>query len=652
MRILSTRTRWVVALLCSLIVFFGLSPATAQSGDPDQAPVGSAALAVSPQGLISQSSTGQRVDIQGASGGSVSADGAQVAFESASDALDTSRGDSEGNGFTDVFVRDRDDQITIHASRAITGLDADGHSFGARMSGNGRYVAFTSLATDLIRNDRNEVADAFIHDLETGITRLVSIADRGIQLDVASRLLDVSDTGRHVLIAVQTDSEDSVLLRVVDWVDETVADIGEADGQVGGADGPSASLSGDGGTVAFRSSEQLSDEDTDTESDIYLTTTADADLIELVSGSAEIGVDVLLAADSDVLFYVEDDPVAGWSLLRLDRSTDESEIVTLGEDGTAVSGLDASLKFGANRDGTSVVWSTDVSISDDLNGQPDVFKRNLVEEVTHRVSLERHGFELSGASLLTATMRAVSDDALVVAFTSTSNELVPNDTNRAADVFVATPASTCDDQFITVFTAAGELPTERDDVILGSNRNDRIDAGGGDDIICGGDGQDIIFGGEGNDRIFGELGDDIIEGGEGRDFIDGGVGADKLYGDEDRDELIGGRGGDLLEGGGGRDRLLGGSGADRVLGERGADFLDGGSGNDELFGGASNDKVLGRGGDDLLRGGGGRDTLRAGRGADELDGGDGKDSVDGGSGSDTCQFDERSPNETVTNCEQ
>lgn len=76
------------------------------------------------------------------------------------------------------------------------------------------------------------------------------------------------------------------------------------------------------------------------------------------------------------------------------------------------------------------------------------------------------------------------------------------------------------------------------DVIVGSDRADRIDGGAGNDLIFGLDGNDVIAGGAGNDVILGGAGNDRIDGGSGNDL------------------LIGGPGFDLLDGGPGFDLLL------------------------------------------------------------------------------------------------
>jgi Tol biopolymer transport system component len=104
---------------------------------------------------------------------SISADGRFVAFSS--EATDLVPNDL--NGVADVFVRDRVLGTTERVSVALAaGAEADGRSFHSALSGDGRYVAFTSAATNLTNNpDFNGGLDVFVHDRTTHTTRLVSI---------------------------------------------------------------------------------------------------------------------------------------------------------------------------------------------------------------------------------------------------------------------------------------------------------------------------------------------------------------------------------------------------------------------------------------------------------------------------------------------
>jgi Tol biopolymer transport system component len=100
----------------------------------------------------------------------VSADAMVVAFRS--EASDLIAGDD--NGRWDIFVRDRAAATTTRISVASDGTQADHHSSEASISDDGRFVAFRSLATNLVPGDTNGRADIFVHDRATGQTVRVS----------------------------------------------------------------------------------------------------------------------------------------------------------------------------------------------------------------------------------------------------------------------------------------------------------------------------------------------------------------------------------------------------------------------------------------------------------------------------------------------
>jgi Ca2+-binding RTX toxin-like protein len=107
-----------------------------------------------------------------------------------------------------------------------------------------------------------------------------------------------------------------------------------------------------------------------------------------------------------------------------------------------------------------------------------------------------------------------------------------------------------------VGTPTGPTDPLYDDIILGSEQDDTIDAGLGDDIVCAGGGDDVIDGGAGNDKLYGQAGNDVINGNDGNDSI---------VGSKDDDVLFGGNGNDSLNGGAGNDRCIGGDGSDSHL---------------------------------------------------------------------------------------
>lgn len=132
---------------------------------------------------------------------SISADGRYVAFDSLADGLVP--GDT--NGKRDVFVRDVDLGTTRLVSSGTSG-PATGASRTPSLSADGRYVAFVSSASNLIRRDRNRVADAFVRDLTANRTRRVSVDAGGRPGRLGVRDAMLSGSGRFITFTVDGDS--------------------------------------------------------------------------------------------------------------------------------------------------------------------------------------------------------------------------------------------------------------------------------------------------------------------------------------------------------------------------------------------------------------------------------------------------------------
>ncbi len=99
----------------------------------------------------------------GAGNGSMSADGRFVAFFSYATNLVAVDGDA-----ADIFVRDRSSGTTERVSVDTAGGEPDGHSFDSRITADGRFVAFFSVATNLVPADTNASADIFLRDRGPG----------------------------------------------------------------------------------------------------------------------------------------------------------------------------------------------------------------------------------------------------------------------------------------------------------------------------------------------------------------------------------------------------------------------------------------------------------------------------------------------------
>jgi predicted RNA-binding protein with TRAM domain len=127
-------------------------------------------------------------------GVAISADGRYVAFSS--NAADLVPGDT--NGTRDVFVHDRQSGETRRVSVSSTGAQANGDSDSVAISADGRYIGFSSDASNLVASDTNKAGDVFVYDRVSGGTELVSVSSAGAQADDSSFSPTMSADGRYV----------------------------------------------------------------------------------------------------------------------------------------------------------------------------------------------------------------------------------------------------------------------------------------------------------------------------------------------------------------------------------------------------------------------------------------------------------------------
>jgi Tol biopolymer transport system component len=107
----------------------------------------------------------------------VSAGGRYVVFTS--DASNLVAGDT--NGYQDVYLRDLVARTTQRVSLTARGGQAHDHAFGCGVSAEGRDVAFESGTAGFVAGDTNGVSDVFVHDRRRGKTERVSVSSGGVQ---------------------------------------------------------------------------------------------------------------------------------------------------------------------------------------------------------------------------------------------------------------------------------------------------------------------------------------------------------------------------------------------------------------------------------------------------------------------------------------
>ena len=320
----------------------------------------------------------------------ISAGGRFVAFES----LASNLVDGDTNGALDVFVHDRQTRRTTRVSLADGGAEGNSASGVPCLSEGGRFVAFESLASNLVPGDSNESTDVFVHDRQTGKTTRVSTDSRGRQADGPSAGSSVDGRGRYVAF-------ESLASNLVDGDTNRVSDIFVHDRQTGKttrvsvdsrdrqANGGSAapSLSADGRFVGFGS---------------YAS--------NLVDGDTNQHIDVFIH----------------------DRQTGKTIRVSVDSQGRQANGSSGVPAVSA--DGRWVAFHSFASnlVDGDTNRSLDIFVNDRETGSTTRTSLTGRGLETNGPS----RDSSVSGDGRFVAFESEASNLVARDDNGTVDVFV------------------------------------------------------------------------------------------------------------------------------------------------------------------------------------------------------------------------
>jgi Tol biopolymer transport system component len=425
---------------------------------------------------VSVDSAGNQTN-DGSSAPAVSADGRYVAFRSYADNLVP--GDT--NNSVDVFVHDRLTSTTQRVSVDSAGNQGNDDSYAPAISDDGRYVAFSSYASNLVEGDSNNCEDVFVHDRQTGATERVSVDSAGKQGDDDSGTggsssgfagrVDISADGRYVAFGswasnlVQGDTNGWIDVFVHDRqarVTERVSVDSAGEEKHYGGDNPA--ISGDGRYVAFQRWEPHEGGPTSRD-DIFVhdRQTGATELVSVDSAGSEgdtSSTDPAISADGRyVAFYsyarnlVPGDTNGRADVFVHDRQTGATTRVSVdsagneGNDGSGTAGVDISA------DGRYVAFQSRASnlVSGDTNtclqytvpgACSDIFVHDrdtdadgIFDEpdaiATERVSVDSAGNQGNGDSYTLA----MSADARYVAFYSYADNLVPGDTNAFADVF-------------------------------------------------------------------------------------------------------------------------------------------------------------------------------------------------------------------------
>lgn len=320
----------------------------------------------------------------------ISPDGRFVVFSSVATNLVT--GDT--NGRWDTFVRDRvagtTERVSIHSS----GVEGNGDSFEGSITPDGRYVAFRSGATNLVTGDANGADDIFVRDRLSGTTEIVSVDSSELQVNLASFLPSLSSNGRYV--AFETAANNLVPGDIGGWSDIFVRD------------------------RVLGTTERVSVDSSRAEADSN-------------SYAASISADGrFVAFESVATNLVAGDTNGTRDVFVRDRPSGTTERVSVDSSGTEgnFGGELASI----SSDGRCVAFESQASnlVAGDTNGTGDIFVRDRLQATTERVSTDSAGMQVNGRSRYCS----ISSDGRFVAFQSAATNLVAGDTNGVRDVFV------------------------------------------------------------------------------------------------------------------------------------------------------------------------------------------------------------------------
>ena len=412
--------------------------------------------------LVSLSSAGVQGD-QDSEAPSISSDGRFVAFASFAENLVP--GDT--NLTADIFVRDRLLGTTERVSVSSRGTEGDDTSGilnlmgGPSISADGRFVAFSSMATNLVAGDRNNNPDVFVHDRATGETTRVSVATGGAEANAGGVAPSIGADGRFVAFESFADNlvPDGNFTGDV-FVHDRQTGVTERISQApDGSDANSSSftpmLNADGRYVYFTSfaSNLVPSDPDDSAVDAYLfdrqTGTTEAITsqrsTQIVHHSSAGGISgdgrYVTFTTSDTSFLAVDGNGAFEDAWRVDRVTGQYLLVGVNDAG--VQGDRGTFAGDISDDGRFVVMT---SQSDNLGGgtanlgRSDVFVRDVVAGTTRLVSAANDGSDGDGES----GAPAMTPTGSVIAFHSRSSNFVPeNQSFFANDVFVrdARPAA-------------------------------------------------------------------------------------------------------------------------------------------------------------------------------------------------------------------
>lgn len=342
---------------------------------------------------------------------------------------------------------------TVRVSISSENIQGDQYAWKPKISSNGRYIVFESEATTLVENDENGYGDIFVFDTETQTTQLVSVNSEGEQVNYHAEYPAISGNGRFIaFVSRATNLGETVSgtyyhIYVHDMVSGETKLISESsDGTLANAISHYPSLSFDGNLIVFQSTAtNLISEGTDGTKHVYIHNleTGETSLISLNSDNIPANHEAeypsissdgrYVSFSSDATNLVENDNNDVADIYVRDLLEETTVRVSVASNGWE--GNDHSYSFSAiSENGIYVAFQSSANnlVDYDTNDSVDIFVHNLITKETERVSINSLGDE----AIENCIFPSISNDGRFVSFQSYSWNLVSGDNNSSIDVFI------------------------------------------------------------------------------------------------------------------------------------------------------------------------------------------------------------------------
>jgi Tol biopolymer transport system component len=341
---------------------------------------------------VSVSSAGQQADA-GCYGPAISGDGRFVTFDSEAATLVA----NDRNACSDVFVHDRQTGQTTRISHPGGGREGNAGSYMPAISADGRWIAFDSDADNLVAGDTNDCADVFLYDRQTEALARLSVSSTGTEGNSSSWSAAISGDGQWIAFESVADNLvvgdanlciDLFLHARVSGATTRVSV--SSTGQEADGDSWHPSLSADGRFLAFESgATALVPGDTNKSEDIFVRDRLTAAVTRVSLSSAGTEADnssyaPMISAEGRFVIFeslaanlVEGDTNVLADIFLHDRQAGTIQRMTAAPD-TGES-LAESWDAAVNADATVIAFvsAADNLVADDINGVPDVLVRVL-----------------------------------------------------------------------------------------------------------------------------------------------------------------------------------------------------------------------------------------------------------------------------------